>query len=334
MRDNPAVVVSSPHPASIDLPATQSPSSVAVFGPASLSNLGPGFDALGLCIGGAGDTIIASLSDEPGVRITSISGDAGLLPLDAPSNTAAVAAGAVLSAADFDVGLELRIEKNVPFGSGIGGSAASAVAGAWAANLALGTPFDKEALVEAVLAGEAVASGARHGDNVLPALFGGLVLVSSSDPTRFRQIALPRPLHLAIIAPAVQVLTRVAREILPQNVGLRDAVHNAAELAFLLDAFRVGDWETVGRCIMSDRLVEPVRATLVPCYDAVRHAAMESGAFGCALTGSGPALFAVAESPDHAELVLESMITASHAAGTDATGFVTEANPHGVTGID
>lgn len=307
---------------------------VRVFGPASLSNLGPGFDALGLCIGETGDVVEARRSDEPGVTIERISGDGGLLPVDAATNTASVAAHRVLDLSGADGGLVLRIEKQVPFGSGIGGSAASAVAGAWAANIALGGVFRKEELVAAVLEGEAIASGSQHGDNVLPALFGGLVLVSSSEPDRFRRIPLPRPLHIAVLTPQVQILTRTARDILPRSVTLRDAIHNASELGFLLDAFRCGDWQTVGRCIMADRLVEPVRATLLSCYDDVRAAAIEAGALGCAITGSGPAMFALADSRSGAEAALGAMIDACRASGISASGFVTRADDRGVREVD
>jgi homoserine kinase len=118
--------------------------------------------------------------------------------------------------------------------------------------------------------------------------------------------------------------------MLPKTVALKDAVHNASELAFMVDAYRSGDWETVGRCMMQDRLVEPVRAQLVPCYHAVRHAAMEAGAFGCALTGSGPAMFALAPSDEVAARICDAMIEASLAAGIGARGVVTETNEEGV----
>lgn len=304
---------------------------VRVFGPASLSNLGPGFDALGLCIAHLGDEIEAVYDDRPGVTLEYAPGTVRWTPpADCRRNTAVAAAERVRQRVLPDGGVRLRLKKGIPLGSGVGGSAASAVAGAWAVNKLVGCPLDKADLVEAVLQGEAEASGSLHGDNVLPALFGGLVLVSSSEPTRYRRVALPKALPLAVIMPEVEILTRQAREMLPKQVGLRDAVHNAAELAFLLDAFRAGDWETVGRCTMQDRIVEPVRATLVPCYDAVRRAALDAGAFGCALTGSGPALFAIAPTPADAARIADAMVAASRAAGIEARGLVTEADGRGV----
>lgn len=308
---------------------------VHVFGPASLSNLGPGFDALGLCISGIGDIIEARRSTKPGVHLEHDPGIVGwVLPSNPKQNTAVIAAEGVLRAAGRKGGMIFRLKKGIPLGSGIGGSAASAVAGAWAANILLGSPLEKEELVEPVLDAEDFASGGRHGDNGLPALLGGLVLVSSSNPSRYRQVELPDELHIAIILPDVEVLTKQAREMLPTQVPLRDAVHNASELAFLVDAYRCGDWETVGACMMQDRLVEPVRAKLVPCYGDVRAAALEAGAFGCALTGSGPAMFALAASEDDAIRVRDAMVAASVSVGIDARGVLASANPDGVAEIE
>ncbi len=304
---------------------------VQIFGPASLSNLGPGFDALGLCISGIGDVIEARLTDEPGIHLEHHPGIVSwVLPADPRRNTAVIAAAGVLRTVESQQGMHFRLKKGIPLGSGIGGSAASAVAGAWAANVLLGQPLAKEEMVEAVLDAEDVASGGRHGDNALPALLGGLVLVSSSNPSRYRRVELPEELHIAIVLPDVEVLTKQAREMLPDRVPLRDAVHNASELAFLVDAYRCGDWETVGRCMMQDRLIEPVRAKLVPCYRAVRRAAMAAGAFGCALTGSGPAMFALAASERDAARVRTAMVEASLSEGIDARGVLASANADGV----
>jgi homoserine kinase len=306
---------------------------VRVFGPASLSNLGPGFDTLGLCIEGVGDMITARRTDRPGVMIEAIGGDDGALPLDAKKNTASVAAEHVLRQHGATFGIAMQIEKSVPCGSGIGGSSASAVAGAWAANLLMDRPLPKKDLITAVLEGEAIASGSLHGDNVVPALLGGLVLVSSSEPTHYRQIELPAAVHIAILLPEVEVLTREAREILPTDVSLRSAVHNASALAFLVDAFRSGDWEQVGKSIMEDGIIEPVRARLVPCYQAVRGAALEAGAYGCALTGSGPAMFAIAHNEQRAQDVAYAMREACLTAGIEAKAFATRSNEQGAHAV-
>lgn len=299
---------------------------VQVVGPASLSNLGPGFDALGLALAGIGDVVAVRQRELAGVEIVAVDGEGDNLPWDATKNTAAVAAAAVLKQADAAFGLEMRIHKGIRPGSGIGSSAASAVSGAWAANVALGQPFSKPEVIQAILAGEVLASGSEHGDNILPALFGELVLVSSSDVYQYRCLPLPKALPIALILPEVQVLTKAAREMLPQHVGLRDAIHNASSLAFMIAAFQAGDWEGVGRFMMQDRLVEPVRATLVPCYATIKAAALEAGALGCALSGSGPAMFAIAETEAQAKAITQAMLEASCATGVGAQGRATVAD--------
>lgn len=305
------------------------PDSITVFGPASLSNLGPGFDALGLCLAGLGDLVEAWATDAPGIAIEA----EPPIPTDPAKNTAGRAAAHVLHKAGSEVGVALRITKGVPLGSGVGGSAASAVAGAWAANEVLGRPFDKADLVEAVLEGEVVASGSYHGDNVLPALFGGLVLVSPSDPTEYRRIALPEAPPIVVVVPHVEVLTREARAVLPATVRHRDASAQAAELAFLLTALTQGDWDSAGRHLMRDRLAEPHRAPLVPVYEAVRRAALDAGAPGCALTGSGPAMFALPGDADP-EAVLAAMLDASRAGGVEADGWVAQVDTGGVRTVE
>ncbi|MEL6614767.1 MAG: homoserine kinase [Bacteroidota bacterium] len=314
------------------MPHASIPPSLTAFGPCSLSNLGPGFDALGLCVTGPGDRVTARRAEASGVTIEPPEAretpEAVNVPTDPAKNTAGRAASAVLRASGARGGIALRIEKGIPLGSGIGGSAASSVAGAWAANEVLGRPFAKGELVEAVLEGES-ATGSRHGDNVLPALLGGMLLVDPADPTRFRRLDLPETPPLAVVLPSVQVLTHEARAVLPAAVPHGDASAQAAALAFLLDALRAGDWPEAGRALMADRLAEPFRAPLVPVHADVREAALASGAFGCTLSGSGPAMVALA-SGETVQPVLDAMLGACRARGVEATGWVAEVDTTGV----
>ena len=309
--------------------------SVCAFGPASLSNLGPGFDTLGLCLDDIGDVIEASKTEQPGVHIQftkNVFGEG--ITTDPLKNTAGVAAGLVVKRLGYTGGVSLMITKGFKPGSGIGSSAASAVAAAYATSELLGNQLSKDELIEAVLGGEAIASGARHGDNVLPALLGGLVLVSSVDPTRYRKIETPEDLWLIVILPEVQVLTKAARAMLPEQVSLRTAVNQASALAFMTDAFRAGDWGEVGRWMMADNIAEPVRATLVPCYQQVKNAALEAGAFGCALTGSGPAMFAISDNETTARSILSAMHEASCSVGIEAVLHLSQVNKEGVRTLE
>ena len=297
---------------------------VKVFAPASLSNLGPGFDTMGLAFTGPGDTIVGRLTRASGIVIESNV----RLPAEPERNTAGRAARAVLRQAKADCGLHLTIHKGIPLGSGVGGSAASAAAGAWTANLLLGRPFSKEDLVDAVLDGESAASGGiRHGDNALPALFGGLILTSPVRPGDYRRIKLQRSMHLVVLLPALRILTKAARRALPTQVDFREYVHNASDLAFMLHALLGGDWARLGPYLMRDRFVEPVRARQVAAYGAIREAALNAGAHAAALTGSGPAMFAVAPDEKGAEIIKTAMIGACD---VSARAYVTEVDSKGV----
>ena len=303
---------------------------VCVFGPASLSNLGPGFDTLGLCLKDVGDVVEVCKSDKEGVAIfLDDCGSKAGIPVDPFKNTAGVAALEVLKLLGATTGVDLYIKKGFTPGSGIGSSAACAAAAAWAVNVLHGTPLSKDDLLEAVLEGEAIASGAKHGDNALPALLGGLILVSSQHPTEYRRISIDYPFFISLILPQIQVLTKKARAMLPATVPLKTAVFQASALGFMVDAFRAGDLAEVGRWMMQDQLAEPVRADLVPCYDSVKRAALGSGAFGCALTGSGPAMFAISEDEVTAKRIMQSMIEASNLHGISASGYITAPNEAG-----
>ena len=302
---------------------------VRAVGPASLSNLGPGFDALGLCIDTHLDVVSVSRTDEEGVRIDEIVGLDAMIPLDSGRNTASIAAAAVLRASGERGGFRLRIKKGIPLGSGIGGSAASAVAGAKAAAAALGLSPDGPEIIEAALEGEAAASGARHGDNVLPSFLGGFIATTPADPMRYQRIQVDSPLSLALVLPVQEVLTEAARSLLPSEVSFESAVKNAGAAARIVASVANGDWKALGENIMMDEIVEPVRARLVPGFDEARRAALEAGAFGAALSGSGPAMFAVCAHDGHARQVAGAMADALTRIGVDSATFVAHASNTG-----
>jgi homoserine kinase len=219
------------------------------------------------------------------------------LPTNEELNTAAVAARRVFRAAGLDIGAELTIYKGIPLGSGIGGSAASAVAGAVAAaevcRLITNVDVPVEQVAQSALAGERIASGAIHGDNVMPSLLGGLILVDPSNPLSYSRLGLLQDCSIVLLMPTTRIMTKTARAILPDSVRLSSAAAQAHRLANMLDALREEDWQRAGQAMMSDELVEPYRAAQVISFDGIRSAALEAGAFACGLTGSGPAMFAL-----------------------------------------
>jgi homoserine kinase len=275
---------------------------VRVFAPATVSNVGPGFDVLGFALHRPGDTVEAELTGTPGVQLAEVTGDGGLLPVDPARNAASVAASHVLERAPAArrAGIRLRLHKGMPLASGLGSSGASAAAGAVAANVLLGEPLGLEDLVQCAMAGERAACGSAHADNVAPSVAGGIVLIRSYDPFELVRLPVPDGLFVAVVHPHCGVSTGEARARLANHLfALPDIVANAGNLGALVAALHQGDLGLLGRAI-EDRLVEPLRAGMIPAYADVRCAARDAGALGCAVSGSGPSVFALADSADAA----------------------------------
>ncbi len=275
---------------------------VRAFAPATVSNVGPGFDIMGFALHRPGDTVDAELRDEPGVEVAAITGDGGILPKAAGSNAAAAAAASVLKAAASlpasegpQRGIRLTLHKGLPLQSGLGSSGASAAAGAFAANELLGRPFTPAELVPHGIAGERAACGSAHADNVAPSLLGGFVLIRSYHPLDLVRLPVPDGLFVAVVHPKCRVSTRQARVLVQhRSFRIREIVSNTGNAAALVAALYQSNLPLLGRCI-DDRLVEPIRATLIPGYADVKHAALEAGALGCSISGSGPTVFALAD---------------------------------------
>ena len=287
------------------------PNSARAFSPGSVGNVGVGFDILGHSIAGIGDIATVRRIDEPTVRIASIRGTVTDLPLDAARNTAGGALISLREALALPFGFEIELDKGIPLGSGLGGSAASCVAALVAANALLDTPLSAEALYPHALAGEAVASGGLHGDNVGPMLLGGLVLATADRVTR---IEVPAHWHAAVVHPHAVLETRRAREALQGAYVLKEFVAQSAQLAQVLLGCERGDAALV-RAGLDDVLVEPRRAPLIAGFDAVKRAALDAGAMGSSISGAGPSVFAWCESHADAERAAAAMAAAFAQAG-------------------
>ena len=305
------------------------PERTRVFAPATASNLGPGFDVLGLALERPGDVVEAELRDEPGVEISRVTG-ADSLGTDPRRNVVGIAAQAVLDHLGVtDRGVRLALHKQMPLGSGLGSSAASSVAGAAAVAALLGDALPQEALVRCALRGEAAVSGAPHADNVAPCVLGGIVLIRGDDPLDLVRLPVPEALRIVLVHPHVEVLTAEARRLVARHrFAIGPAVANLGNIAALVHALHTGDLELFGRSIR-DALVEPIRAPLVPGFAAVRQAALDAGALGCSISGSGPSLFAFAASDTAAQAVAEAMHTAFAAAGVASDRYVGPINRRG-----
>ena len=291
----------------------------AASAPASIGNVGVGFDILGQAFDAARDVVTAVRDDGPGVRLMQVTGLVSSLPDNPRTNTALAAAEAVLDAAGAGGGMRLSIHKGVPLAAGMGGSAASAVAAAAAANSLLGEPFALDELLPFALEGERAASDPPHWDNVMASLFGGLVLAAREEPVLIEQLPTPRGLTAVLLHPAASIETRMARSILADTVPLKLAVEHSRRVAAFVAGCATGNLELV-RAGLEDVLVEPQRERLLPALPDVKAAALEAGALGCSFSGSGPSVFAWVED-GFADAVEDAMARAFQRAGIEANAY-------------
>ena len=290
----------------------------SAFAPASVGNVGVGFDILGHSMAGAGDRAEVRVIDEPVVRIAAIRGAVADLPREPRHNTAGMALLALREALSLPHGFELVLHKGIPLGSGMGGSAASCVAALVAANALLEQPLPREALYRFALDGETVASGSRHGDNLGSMLLGGLVLATHD---RLLRIPVPRDWYCALVHPHCVLETRRARAALAGDYALDAFVAQSAHLALVLAGCFRGDAALV-REGLKDVLVEPRRASLVSGFARVKQAALGHRALGASISGGGPSVFGWYENQGDAEAAAAAMQVAFAVEGLQSDAFV------------
>jgi homoserine kinase len=302
--------------------------SATAFAPATVSNVACGFDVLGFALESPGDRVTARLVPS-GVTIEGIEGDGGRLPRDASKNTAGVAALALLTKLDERRGVALTITKGLPLSSGLGGSAASSAAAVVAVNAVLGARASLDTLIACALEGERLGAGSAHADNIAPCLCGGFVLVRRPNPPDVIRLPVPAGLTAVVVHPDIEIETAKAREMLGTTVPLADAVRQWANLGAFIDGLHRSDFAQISRSL-EDAIAEPRRAPLVPGLSAIKRAAVEAGALGCSLSGSGPSLFALCCGPDVAARVADAMSAAvrTHIGGGQQT-YVSAIAPRG-----
>jgi homoserine kinase len=305
--------------------------SVTAFAPATVSNVACGFDVLGFALEAPGDEVTARFRESSATEVTidDIVGDDGRLPRAAEQNTAGVAARALLTRLGERRGVALTIRKGLPLSSGLGGSAASAVAAVVAVHALLGADAPLDVLMACAFEGERVGAGSAHGDNIAPALYGGFVLVRVADPADVIRLPVPAGLTAVVVHPDLEIETTRARELLGHTVPLSDAIRQWANLGALVDALHRTDFDQLARSL-EDTIAEPRRAPLVPGLAAIKRAAVEAGALGCSLSGSGPSLFALCRDASSAARVAAAMTDAvrRHIGGAPQT-YVSPIAPRG-----
>jgi homoserine kinase len=301
---------------------------VRIFAPATVANVASGFDVLGFALESPGDAVTLTRSSETGVRVRSITGDGGRLPTDPGKNTAAVAAAAFLDRIGNPFGVEVELEKRMPLSSGLGSSAASAVAAVTAANLLAGKPLSPTDLLPFTMEAERVACGSAHADNVAPSLLGGFVLIRSYDPLDVVRLPVPAGLSCAVVHPHAELRTEDARSVLKKEIRLSDAIRQWGNLAALVAALYNGDLQLLGRSLQ-DVVAEPARSLLIPGFARVKAAALAAGALGCSISGSGPSVFALCAKAEGSARVGAAMVAAFKAAGLESDVYLSAVNPGG-----
>ncbi|MCS7211700.1 MAG: homoserine kinase [Chloroherpetonaceae bacterium] len=301
---------------------------IAAFAPATVANVGAGFDILGFALHQPGDIVVARFNQVGTVRITQLTGNSSKLPREASLNTAGVAVIKLLEHLSIRQGIDLELHKRMPLGSGLGSSAASAVAAVVAANALLGSPLKKIDLLPFAMEGERVACGAAHADNAAPSLLGGFVLIRSYAPLDVVELNTPERLYAVVVHPHIEVKTQDARDILKKTLLLKDAIVQWGNIAGLVAGLMKSDYALIGRSL-SDVIVEPVRAILIPGFSDVKAAALRAGALGCSISGSGPSVFALVCDARIAETVAQAMQDAFAEQGISSDRYISKINQEG-----
>ncbi|RVU26465.1 homoserine kinase [Sandaracinomonas limnophila] len=302
---------------------------VRVYAPATVANVACGFDIFGFAVDRPGDEVVLTKKDTPGIIISEITGDEGRLPLEVHKNTAGIAIQKYLEhIGRTDQGFTMALHKDMPLGSGLGSSAASAVAGVFAANELMGKPLSQKELLPFAMEGERVACGSAHADNVGPSLLGGFVIIRSYNPLDIIEIKVPEDLFATIVHPQVEVNTKDARSILEREIPLSKTIEQMGNVAGLTAGLLLSDYELISRSL-EDVIIEPIRSILIPQFKEVKSAAMAAGALGCSISGSGPSLFALSRGLETAEKVAVAMTGAFKDAEIESEAYVSGINQRG-----
>ena len=302
---------------------------IKVFAPASVTNVSCGFDIMGFAIDWPGDELILKIKEEPGVSITKITGDYNRLPVETEKNTAGMSLLSMVKKLHFKKGIEIELHKKMALGSGLGSSAASAVASVFALNKLLGEPYSKKELLLFALEGEKLTCGGTpHADNVAACLYGGFIIVRSMNPVDIVNINTPDDLFCCVLHPHLEINTADTRKILQKQILLSSAVKQWGNVAGLVAGLINNDYELIGRSL-HDEIIEPVRSILIPGFAEIKNAALDAGAIGCSISGSGPSIFAFSKSETLANSVSKNMKKTCDQIGIESDLYVSRINIEG-----
>jgi homoserine kinase len=304
---------------------------IKIFSPATVANVACGFDVLGFCLDTIGDDMVIRQTAKKGIRITKIVGYD--LPYETEKNVAGVSALAMYNDLRPDCGFEIEIYKNIKPGSGIGSSSASAAGSVYGMNELLGRPLDKTKLTYFAMKGEALASQCEHADNLAPAIFGGFTLVKSACPLQVLELPTPADLYATLIHPQIEIKTSESRAILPKDIPLQNAIGQWANLGSLVHALHTSDYKLI-KDALNDVVIEPFRKQLIPYFDSVKTAVLEAGALGCAISGSGPSIFALSKGEATAKTVEKAMHHVYSKSDIRFETYISKINTEGIKTIN
>lgn len=298
-----------------------------IFSPATVANVSCGFDSLGFAVDAVGDEMTFTKTTEKGVKITKITG--ANLTYNVDENAASAVVQKILNETNANFGIELTIHKGFSPGSGLGSSAASAAGAAFGVNQFLENKYSELELTKFAMFGEEVACGSQIADNVAAAIYGGFVLVRSYNPLEIIKLPVPTALRVVAIHPQIEVKTKDAREILPTEIPLKDAVTQWANVGGLIAGLYTDDYKLISNSLV-DIIVEPHRKKLIPFFDNVKNAALKAGALGAGISGSGPTIFALCKGDEVAKEVYKSIEESYKNTGIDFTMFTSKVNSKGM----
>jgi len=298
-----------------------------IFSPATVANVSCGFDVLGFCLDTIGDEMVIKKTNKKGIHITKIEGYD--LPFEPQNNVAGVSALALIEDAKPNFGFEIEIYKNIKPGSGIGSSSASAVGSVFAINELLGKPYNKTQLTNFAMKGEALASQCEHADNIAPAIFGGFTLVKSTNPLEILQLPTPKDLFAVIIHPQIEIKTAESRAILPKEISLKNAITQWSNVGSLVHALHKNDYELLSKSLI-DVVIEPYRSQLIPYFNSVRAEALNTGALGCGISGSGPSVFSLCHGNKTAQNVAQAIKTVYSKTNISFEIYISKINTQGI----
>jgi len=307
--------------------------SIRAFAPATVANVCCGFDVLGFAVDAPGDEVKLTLRDDALIKVTSITGDGGKLPRESEKNTASVAVISFLKTLESKQGVDIELIKNLPLGSGMGSSAASGVAALVAINHLMGNPFTRNQLIPHAMEAERIACGSAHADNVAPALLGGFVLVREYHPLDVIKISATENLYCTLVHPHLELKTEDSRRVLRSSLPLKEVITQSGNIAGLMIGLTKPDFELIGRSL-KDVIAEPIRSAFIPGFDKLRKVAIESGALGCGISGSGPTIFALSESKESALQTGGSIQHEFFKHNLEADVYVSKVNQQGARIVD